>query len=376
MRLLMVTSYYHPRIGGLETYARQLGIALRDLEGWEIIVVTANDKGRRDVVAYVDGMKVYRLGTWCKLSNTPLNPLWPFKIRGIIRRERPDLILAHTPVPSMADATALVAGRTPFVLAYHAATLIKVGSPLFNGLARAYRVYERITLFRADRILAVSDYVRQQLPDRVQAKASVLPNAVWEKEICSREQPAAANFLFINSLERTHAWKGLDLVLHAMVRYREEYGNSATLTVVGDGSNRNHYEAVASTLGLASTVFFCGWQTGEAKEEAFREATALVMYPTTANDAFPTVMLEAWARGVPVVGARIGALPSLIDDQQDGFLVNPYDPNALADVLHRVAEKRPAERDRIAKTAARQTRELYTWERQAREFTRLACELT
>jgi rhamnosyl/mannosyltransferase len=357
-------------------YARELGIALRNLEGWEIIVVTANDKGRRDVVAYVDGMKVWRLGTWCKLSNTPLNPLWPFKIRGIIRRERPDLILAHTPVPSMADAAALVAGQTPFVLAYHAATLIKVGSPLFNGLARAYQVYERITLFRADRILAVSDYVRQQLPDRVRRKASVLPNAVWEKDICSRDQPADANFLFVNSLDRTHAWKGLDLIMRAMVRYRHEYGDSATLTVLGDGSNRSHYEAGAKTLGLAGTVSFCGWQTGEAKEEAFRRATALVMYPTTANDAFPTVMLEAWARGVPVVAARIGALPSLIDDQQDGFLVDPYDPNALADVLHRVAKKCPVERDRIARTAARRTRELYTWERQAREFARLASELT
>lgn len=375
MKLLMVAAYYHPRIGGLETYARELGIALRDLEGWEVVVVTTNHLGRRDVMACADGMRVRRLGTWARFSNTPLSPLWPVKIRRIIKQEQPELILAHTPVPSLADAAALAAGRTPFLLAYHAATLRKAGTPMFNGIARAYRLYERATLARARKIIAVSDYVRDHLPTSVRAKTVVIPNAVWEREICSREQPTDANFLFINSLDRTHAWKGLDLLLQAVARYHEVYGDAVTLTVLGDGSNRKHYEATARKLGIVDSVRFCGWQTGEAKEAAFRTATALVMYPTTANDAFPTVMLEAWARGVPVVAASIGALPSLIVDQQDGFLVKAHDPISLADVLHHVTEMDQAERARIADAAARRTRQAYTWERQARDFARMVSDL-
>lgn len=376
MKLLMVASYYYPRIGGMETYARELGNALRYLEGWEIVVLTSRQGSRKDAVGFVDGIKVFRLGTWAKVSNTPLSPLWPTKIRAIILQEQPDLILAHTPVPSMADATALAAGQTPFVLAYHAATLLKAGSPIFNGLAHAYHAYERITLSRANMIVAVSEYVRQQLPARVQDKTAVLPNAVWEKDIRPRDQPADVNFLFISSLERSHAWKGLDLVLRAMVRYRQEHGDSAMLTVLGEGNNRGHYEAAAKALGLADAVSFRGRQTGRAKEAAFDQATAVVLYPTTANDAFPTVMLEAWARGVPVVAARIGALPTLIDDRQDGFLVEPHAPAALAGVLYQVSRMSTAERDRIAAVAAHRTRESYTWERQAREFARLAAALT
>src|SRR6185437_10801891 len=137
MKALMVAAYYSPQIGGLETYARALGIALRDLEGWDVVVVTSHEASRRDVIDYVDGMKVCRLGTWAKLSNTPVSPLWPAKIRRILRQERPDIILAHTPVPGIADAAALVAGRTPLVLAYHAATLTKAGPPVFNGIPLA-----------------------------------------------------------------------------------------------------------------------------------------------------------------------------------------------------------------------------------------------
>ncbi len=368
----MVTPYYHPRIGGLETYARQLAIAMQRLHDWDVTIVTSAARRRDEAVSQVDGLRVYRLGTWAKLSNTPVSPLWPVKIRRIVREVRPDLILAHTPVPSMADAAALAAGRTPIVIAYHAATLMKAGSPVFNGLARAYQVYQRATLSRADHILAVSDYVRQCLPANVRGKVTVLPNAVWEDSIRERVQPPVTRFLFVGSLDRTHSWKGLDLILLAVARYRQAYDAAAELTILGGGNGRASYEEAAARLGMAAAVHFRGWQTGAEKEAAFAEATALIVYPTTANDAFPTVILEAWARAVPVVAARIGALPALIDDGTDGYLAKPGDPAALADVLHHVAASSPAERAKTAATAARRLRERYTWERQAGELCRLA----
>jgi glycosyltransferase involved in cell wall biosynthesis len=375
MRLLVAAPYYYPKMGGLETYARELGRALRDLEGWEVVVVAGQEPGRGDVTDQVDGMTVYRLGTWARLSNTPLGPLWPAKIRRIVRRERPDLILAHTPVPSMADAAALGAGRTPFVVAYHAATLLKEGSPMFNLLASGYRVYQRITLARACRIVAVSDFVKQQLPVGVRGRTVVLPNAIWENDIRGRDQPSGASFLFIGSLDRTHAWKGLDLVLQAVADYRKAYGDPVELTVLGDGNNRANYEAKARVLGVDDVVSFLGLQTGEVKEAAFARATALVIYPTTANDAFPTVMLEGWARGVPVIAARIGALPTLIDDRADGFLADPHDPAGLARTLRQIAVMTEAERGAVATAAASRVHDHYTWERQAADFAKLASEL-
>ena len=60
------------------------------------------------------------------------------------------------------------------------------------------------------------------------------------------------------------------------------------------------------------------------------QAQTLVMYPTTPNDAFPTVLLEAWSLGLPVIAAAIGPIPSLIDDSVNGLLVPPSDKYALA----------------------------------------------
>lgn len=372
MKAVVVTPYYHPKIGGLEVYARQLNIALVELKKWEVVVVTSNHEGRKTVAETVDGMKVYRLGSALKFSNTPLNPLWPLMMRRIFKAEKPDVIIAHTPVPSLAEVARLTAPRrTPFVVVYHAATLLKSDSVVFDSIARLYRAYERLLLNRANLICAVSDYVKQQFSVRYQAKTHVVTNAVWERDIAMRPQPRKANFLFIGSLDRTHSWKGLKLIIDAVALTRERYGDNVTLTVMGDGNHRPAYETQARELGIEKAVTFLGNQTGEPKEAGLRGALALVAYPTSANDAFPTVMLEAWARNVPVVAAKIGPLPSLVHDGRDGYLVPPRDVKALARKLHDVAHSSSAERAEIARTAAERTRLHHTWEIQADKVARL-----
>lgn len=366
MKAIVVTPYYHPKIGGLEVYARQLGIALKELKSWEIVVITSNHDSKAMAIDKVDGMKVYRLAPLLKFSNTPLNPKWPLEMRRIFKAEQPDVIIVHTPVPSLADAARIAAPRrTPFVVVYHAATLQKGDSVVFDMIARAYQTYERLLLGRADLICAVSDYVKKQFPNKYQGKTKVVTNAVWERDIVTRRQPTRANFLFVGSLDRTHGWKGLRLIIEAIVLVRDRYGDRATLTVMGDGNDRARYEALAQSLGITSHVTFLGNKTGEEKDEAFRKAMALVAYPTSANDAFPTVMLEAWARDVPVVAAKIGPLPSLVKNGRDGYVVRPHDAKALAQTLHKVIAAPAAERKSIARAAAERTRESHTWEKQA-----------
>ena len=374
MKAIVVTPYYAPTIGGLENYARQLNNALAKQEGWEIVIVTSH-KGWRQVRERIDGMRIYRLGTWLKLSNTPLNPFWPLYIRRIIKREKPDIILAHTPVPSLADATALAKGKVPFVVFSHAATLLKQGSPIFNMAARIYNLFGVRTFRRADRIFAVSDFVKQQLTPELQRKTVVVPNAVWESDIVTRAQPSEAKFIFIGSLARSHAWKGLQQVIEALALYREQYGEAFELTVVGDGNMRSNYERQVRRLGIERQVRFVGSQIGDVKLGYLHEVLAMIMYPVTENDAFPTVMLEAWAQSVPVVSARIGSIATLMRDGEDGYLCVPKQPRALADRLHQVVQLPSTSRAKVAQAAAARTKDHYTWEQQARLVNREAGKL-
>lgn len=375
MKALVITPYYYPKIGGLESYARQLNKALASRQQWDIVVVTSTSGWRRQTDV-VDGRPVYRLGTVFKLSNTPFNPLWPVQIRRIVVRERPDIIIAHTPVPSMADAAAFACGRTPFVVVNHAATLLKAGSPVFNLAARIYGLMSAFTFRRANRIFAVSPFVRTRLAPALQAKTAVVPNAVWADEITPpRAQPSKAHFVFVAQLSKTHAWKGLAQILEALAIYRSRYGSAVTLTVIGDGDARGMYEQRVQELGLGTCVQFAGWQVGDAKAALIRQAMAMVIYPVTENDAFPTVMLEAWSQHVPVIAARIGALEPLITDGKDGILCAPGNPEALAETLHATALMPAAQREQMAAAAAARTARDYTWERQAAHVAALVKEI-
>ena len=265
--------------------------------------------------------------------------------------------------------------KTPFVVVYHAATLLKGDSIVFDTVARAYQLYERLLLRRANLICAVSEYVKQQFPASLQAKTHVVTNAVWERDIVTRMQPSKPDFLFVGSLDRTHAWKGLKLIIEAIADVRQRHGDKATLTVMGAGNDRAGYETFAESLGIADVVTFLGNQVAKPKDDAFRRSLALVVYPTSANDAFPTVMLEAWARNVPVIAAKVGPLPSLVADNQDGYLVEPHNVTALADTLHHVAHLTSARRQLVATKAAERTHQHHTWEIQADHIVRLVQEL-
>jgi len=375
MKALIVTPYYQPKIGGLENYARQLNIALHDLQDWETVIVTSNHRANTDATEQIDGMKVYRLRPLFKLSNTPVNPLWPLKLRVIIRRERPDVIVAHSPVPSLADAAALAAGATPYVLVYHAATLYKSGSLIFNVIAWVYGVVSWFTFGRARRVVAVSEYVKAGFAPRTQRKTVVVENGVWAREIVSRTQPGGTDMLFIGSLDKTHAWKGLELIIQAVALYKAVHGPGLRLTVMGDGNARNAYERQVAELGLGDDIAFLGAKTGAEKDACIAAADAVLQYPISGNDAFPTVLLEAWAKGVPVIAAAMGPLPSIINDKVDGYLVAPNDSAALAAAFDNFAHTSVAERARVARAAAQRTAEQYTWERHAAAIAEIVREL-
>ena len=372
--VLLVTPYYLPHVGGVETYVHGLARALQAEPGWRAVVVTTGPS-RRTTTASEAGIRVHRVPVLGKVSYTPLHPWWPVQLRRIIRAERPDVVNVHTPVPGLADVAALAAGRIPLVVTYHAASLEKPGQGLFNLLAGAYSLVERRMMGRARLVLGVSQYVATGLRQRYGGKVGVLENAVDETAV---RGPFAADTgysaAFLARLDPTHAWKGLDQLLHAVSLHRLEHGPGFRLLVIGDGASRPGYEKLAAELGIRDAVTFAGALTGEQKFAALRRCRSLVACPTSANDAFPTVLLEAWACGLPVVATATAPVAALVDDGETGLLVPPGRPADLAAALHRL-DTDPALATRLAGRAIEKVREGYTWPIRARQFTRLLEEV-
>lgn len=356
-KVLIATPYYAPKVGGLENYAHHIAKALMSL-GWDVCVITSNHEGRQLAIDTIDGVRVYRLPTTFRLSNTPVGLSWARHARRIIGQEKPDIINAHTPVPGIADAVARAAGKTPFVLTYHAATLYKQHDILFNAIIFGYRFVEKLMLRKARRIIAVTPYHKDYLSANNKRKRCLIENAIPAQELLPAlpaKQPH--RLVFIGNLAKAHAWKGLDLVLRAVAIYAKS-GKPVQLDVIGGGDYMPHYRQTAQDLGITGNVTFHNQQTGAAKNALLGQATALVCYPTSSNDAFPTVVLEAWAHYTPVIAGNIGALPYIVNDGTDGVLAAAHNPEVLAAAMGAVLEN-PALQNKLAangyQRAAQQT---------------------
>jgi len=162
-------------------------------------------------------------------------------------------------------------------------------------------------------------YVRGTVPARWQAKTLVVNNAVAVRPL----EPSARRprrFVFLGQLNRTHAWKGLDQVLAACAQCSTSdapvelvVGVTATTGAISGGG-----DAPRPAWGQLSRL-------DRRRREALPpgDSDGNDVYPTTCNDALPTVILESWEAGTPVVASRIGALPSIVKDASDGLLVEP-----------------------------------------------------
>jgi glycosyltransferase involved in cell wall biosynthesis len=99
--------------------------------------------------------------------------------------------------------------------------------------------------------------------------------------------------------------------------------------LVGDGEERVELEHLCSRLALNGRVRFLGWRRD--LERIYADVDLVVL--TSANEGSPVSVIEAMASGKPVVAARVGGVPDLVEDGVTGLLVPPENPAAVAEAI-------------------------------------------
>jgi glycosyltransferase involved in cell wall biosynthesis len=125
--------------------------------------------------------------------------------------------------------------------------------------------------------------------------------------------------------------KALPVLLEALRRVEQ-----ATLVLVGDGPERERLVALAARLGVAERTRFVG---SLPREDALRYlAGAAVAVLSSSWENLPHSAVEALSVGTPVVSTAVGGVPEVVHDRENGLLVPPEDPEALAAALREVLE--------------------------------------
>lgn len=104
---------------------------------------------------------------------------------------------------------------------------------------------------------------------------------------------------------------------------------------VGDGSHREHLEALARTLEVSDRVRFLGVRRDVPE---LLQQLGLFVWPALPVEGFGIALAEAMAAGVPIVATDVGACREVLDGGRCGLLVEPGSPDALAAGIREVLE--------------------------------------
>lgn len=194
---------------------------------------------------------------------------------------------------------------------------------------------------RADRIVVVADELRRDLIDNFGIAPSLVQTAHNPVDLERiRRMGSAAPELDMQdgdprptvcAVGRLVYLKGYDILLHALAELQQAL--PVRLLIVGDGDERGELESLTARLGLEQDVRFVGWQSNPWAYMARSQVVAV----SSRTEAFPCVLTEAMALGIPTVAAECSAgIRDCLGGGTAGILVPPDDPSAFARALHRV----------------------------------------
>jgi glycosyltransferase involved in cell wall biosynthesis len=111
--------------------------------------------------------------------------------------------------------------------------------------------------------------------------------------------------------------------------------HDATLLLVGDGPLRAELETQARQFLIDQKVIFTGMRTDI---DELLNISDVCLLPTLVREGLGMALIEAMAAGLPVIGTEIGGIPEVITNGENGFLVPPGRPEALADAIMSIAK--------------------------------------
>jgi glycosyltransferase involved in cell wall biosynthesis len=213
-------------------------------------------------------------------------------------------------------------------------TYIHLHGALFMSFYDANKVnaiFIRTILNKASAVIVLSETWRKWVLSHSHAKnVFVLFNTVdtsaykdlipWEREV------SVQKILFMGIIgERKGTYDIIKLIPHIVKVYP-----NVRFVFAGNGEI-NKAQMLCKRMGILDKVEFPGWVGGNVKKKYYAEATVYLL--PSYNEGFPLSVLEAMAAGLPVITTRVGGISDIVEDNVNGYLINPGDIEAMKNRL-------------------------------------------
>lgn len=356
MKIAIVSAYYHPVTGGAENHMRFIAEELVR-RGHEVdVYVSDSNRGReiRDKFEIYNGVKIYRLNTWFKIS---LSGVFFPGIFKAIRKSGADIINVHGFRHPFSFVNFFT--KKPCAITLHWPVYYGLRAKWLDFLVKIFdRFFGGFLLKRYDRVFAVSGaeipWIRQFgiNEDKIGLTPNGIPKNYLKKRNGTkfRKKLGIKKELMVLCLSRIHKTKGFDQVIKVAKCFPD-----VKFVIAGiDGGFKDYLEKLSSSL---DNVIFAGELTEEEKLEAYAAADIFV-HPSH-YEAFGIVVLEAFSQGCAVITSDNGGMPWVVGDC--GLIFKDYDLLDLKEKLGSLIKDKKLRKE-LSNRGKKKVKD-FTWEK-------------
>lgn len=374
MKIGMVTDWFPPRKGGVETVVYRLSKELASRDGIEVEVITGSYPDTlsfHDSIKNMNGLKVRKLSGIVLpefLENAYLHPEMPFKLKSLFKKEDYDVIHTHplfTPLSavSLGVAKQMHPSRKCVVRSNH--TYKERGLDLIRKILYRFSVKPA----ELDRVIVptktAADFEKKQgvTPEEIKivpwgADTKDFNPKKYSEEL--REELGIGTSAFVLFVGRLVKRKGLKYLLKAFQLALKEA--DIKLIILGEGPQKKEMKNLSKSLGINEKVEFVGEKL-EPELQRFYASCDFVVAPSIGEEAFGLVIPEAMASGKPIIAGSIEAY-SEVFVEDTGFLVPPRDISLLKEKIVQLADDEQLRR-KMGERGRKEAVERYSWEKTA-----------
>jgi phosphatidyl-myo-inositol alpha-mannosyltransferase len=330
VKIALVTPYDYPYPGGVTAHISHLDEEFRRLgHTVKIIAPSSSDKAQLAKNNIIKVGSVFPIPANGSVARVTLSLRLSSRIKQILSHENFDVVHLHEPLLPGLPATVLRHSETINIGTFHA---------FWSGPWLAYFSARPILRRFANRLhgrIAVSYAALGNAARYFPGDYTIIPNGI-DVNVFNEQVPplegfddGKVNILFVGRMEKR---KGFKYLIRAYAHLKPQAPNTR-LIVAGayDEESKKRYEKVVTEAKLADVVFL-GRLSLRDLARCYR-ACDIYCAPSIGGESFGIVLLEAMASHKPIVASDIDGYRCLVTPGQEGLLVPPKDPEALAVAL-------------------------------------------
>lgn len=331
MRVLQISKFYPPVMGGIETVACELTEGLNRC-GIVTDVLCSHQRLWNTQDKATSGYSICRSGSLGILSSTSISPIMPWHLMRLSKDR--EIIHLHMPDPMAAMAVWLAQPPGRLVVHWHSDVIRQ------RWALKLYMPLQEWILRRADMVIATSHaYLDESFPLQPwRHKVSVVPIGITDRaggansaKVASYRQLADGRRIVL-ALGRMTYYKGFDVLIDATSYLPED----CAVFIAGSGELLNEYREQVRQRGLNNKIIMLGHIHDDDLLSLIDVCDIFCMPSIVRAEAYGVAMLEAMLMGKPIVATDISGsgVPWVNVHGLTGLNVPVCNPKALADGLN------------------------------------------